>query len=57
MTLAVGDHLLIKRNGMVIVSEEAESYHEFEVMEPGAEYLGQAEDGATLYSVKLKVIA
>ncbi len=32
MTLAIGDHLVIKRNG-VIVDPKDEAYHEYEVME------------------------
>ena len=32
MSLRVGDHLVIKRNG-VILDPESEAYHEFEVME------------------------
>jgi hypothetical protein len=55
MTLTKGDHLLIKRNGMVIVEERTEAYHEFEVLETPT-YLGQDPEGKTLYQVKLKVI-
>jgi len=37
MSLSVGDHLVIKRNGKII-DPESEAYHEFEVM-------GTDEDG------------
>ena len=31
MTLAVGDHLVIKRNGLIVKPED-EAYHEYEVV-------------------------
>ncbi|MBW2560638.1 MAG: hypothetical protein JRE40_07265 [Deltaproteobacteria bacterium] len=37
MSLRVGDHLVIKRDGKLI-AEEDEAYHEFEVMEPPVHY-------------------
>ncbi len=33
MSLQVGDHLVIKRNGIVLDKPDDEGYHEFEVME------------------------
>lgn len=52
MTLIVGDHLLIKRDGKILGPED-EAYHEFEVLETKYEGL----DGKdSIYHVLLKII-
>ena len=33
MSLSVGDHLVIKREGKILTPDAGESYHEFKVME------------------------
>ena len=51
MTLSLGDHLIIKRNGKIV---EGEAYHEFEVIE--INYIGFDTGNKPLYEVKLKLV-
>lgn len=57
MTLRIGDHLVIKRDGKIITEQE-EAYHEFEVVAqpdyfPAPESRHQYKTG---YVVKLEVV-
>lgn len=53
MTLIKGDHLVIKRNGKMLTSQD-EAYHEFEVIsEP---IWAKILDGKSVYDVVLKVV-
>jgi len=53
VTLAKGDHVVIKRNGKIL-TEADEAYHEFEVLE-NPNFLGRYE-GAARYEVVLQVV-
>jgi hypothetical protein len=63
MTLAIGDHLVIKRNGQ-IVDPKSEAFHEYEVVEGenGANYVSFPEFPQGKYppkcscKVKLEVV-
>jgi len=35
MSLAKGDHLVIKRNGLILTPDAGEAYHEFKAMDVG----------------------
>ena len=57
MSLRIGDHLIIKRDG-VILDPESEAYHEFEVMEqpehfPAPDSKFQYKSG---YNIKVEVV-
>ncbi len=53
MSLAKGDHLVIKRDGKILTPDCGEAYHEFEVAETPV-YEGV--DGGPGYIIKAKVI-
>lgn len=48
MSLSKGDHLVIKRNGMILTPDVGESYHEFEVTDPYTGYQMVMADGSPL---------
>jgi len=54
MTLTIGDHVVIKRDGVVLDESFGEAYHEFEVLDITVSGI---KDSKTVYTVKLKVIA
>ena len=59
MSLSVGDHLVIKREGKILTPDAGESYHEFEVMEYESVSLPRPDiQGAyyAAYRVLLKVL-
>lgn len=37
MSLTKGDHLVIKRNGMILTPDVGEGHHEFEVVDPNVD--------------------
>jgi hypothetical protein len=57
MSLRVGDHLVIKRNGK-IVEPESEGYHEFEVVEQPEHFSApnRKYEYKTGYLVKVEVV-
>lgn len=57
MTLAIGDHLVIKRYGK-IVDPKDEAYHEYEVMEGknGANYVAFDESPQSKYPPKRQCV-
>ncbi len=53
MSLRVGDHLVIKRDGKILTPDAGEAYHEFEVTElPPSEF----KDGSVIYKPTMKMI-
>lgn len=61
MSLSVGDHLVIKREGKILTPDSGESYHEFEVVKYESIALVDIEGkplerNSTGYRVVLKVI-
>ena len=70
MSLIKGDHVIIKRDGLILTPDSGEAYHEFEVMEEPASIMYHS-DGTPVeapyvfkpgeevvqgYAVQLKVI-
>ncbi|GAF67343.1 unnamed protein product [marine sediment metagenome] len=57
MTLTKGDHLVIKRDGMILTPDCGESYHEHEVVsDPIYGSPQEGEDRGSYVTVRLKVI-
>jgi len=53
MTIRLGDHLVIKRDGKILTPAD-EAYHEFEVVEEPQHLQVEGEVG---YEIKVKLIA
>ena len=53
MTLTIGDHVVIKRDGCILEESDGEIYHEFEVLD--ITFSG-IKDSQNVYTVKLKVV-
>ncbi len=53
MSLSVGDHLVIKRDGKILTPDAGEAYHEYEVKEVG---LSEFKDGKVIYKPTIEMV-